>query len=307
MKSLLAVGGIAAVLLGSPAMAADLPVYKAPPLPIVAPGWTGFYVGGNVGYSWGNARTDIAAIGSTTTFHPVFPGVFPSNFSLADSNKAGLSGIVGGGQVGYNFQVSPRWVVGLEADIQASGERGSKTFVDQFSTPLCVAQNPAGTCIAIVPLNGTGVTSYEAKIGWFGTVRGRAGMLLTDQTLLYATGGLAYGGVKLSGQTNLTGAYIIPPAITFPFFPTNAGFNSSASNLGFAVGGGIESKFSFWLPARWTWKVEYLYVDLGSLNAGTSYSTTFNSSLFATPITGPVSTHARFTDNIVRVGLNYGF
>jgi outer membrane immunogenic protein len=306
MKRLFVVGGIAAILFASSAMAADLPVYKAPPPPVAVPTWTGFYVGGNIGYSWGDAQTDFTASGSTVTSHAVFPGTFPTNFYLADSNNAGLSGVVGGGQIGYNFQFSPRWLVGVEADIQGSGERGSNTFVDQFSTPLCVASNAAGNCLAFLPLNGTAVTSYDAKIDWFGTVRGRVGVLLTDQTLVYGTGGLAYGGVELSGQTYLSGGYVISGR-AFPFFPASAAFNSSATNLGFAVGGGIESKFSFWLPARWTWKVEYLYVDLGSLNAATSYSTTFNSSLRATPITGPITTHASFTDNIVRVGLNYGF
>ena len=232
MRTFLAVGGIAAALFSSSAMAADLPIYKAPPPLAVVPSWTGFYVGGNIGYSWGDAQTDFAASGSTITSHPVFPGTFPSNFNLADSNKAGLSGIVGGGQIGYNFQFSPRWVVGVEADIQGSGERGSNTFVDQFTTPLCIASDAAGNCLFTVPLNGTAVTSYDAKIAWFGTVRGRIGVLLTDQILVYGTGGLAYGGVELSGQTNLSGEYVFPGVRAFPFSPTSAAFNSSARLCG---------------------------------------------------------------------------
>lgn len=311
MIKILAAGGIAAALLSGSALsgsayAADLAAYKAPLAPIIVPSWTGFYIGGNLGYSWGDARADYSASGSTITSHPIFPGTFPSNFALIDANTAGLSGIIGGGQIGYNLQIGPRWVVGVEADIQASGERGSNTFVDQFTTPLCVASNAGGNCTTYVPLNGTAISNYDAKIGWFGTVRGRAGVLLADQVLVYGTGGLAYGGVELSGRTNLSGEYVTPVR-AFPLFPISAAFNGSATNIGFAVGGGIESKFSFWLPAKWTWKAEYLYVDLGSLGAATSYATTFNSSLRATPITGPVATQARFTDNIVRLGVNYGF
>src|SRR5262245_34069673 len=120
-------------LVTAPATAADLP-RKAPRLPsppVYA--WTGFYVGGNVGASWGNARTDIAG-SATTVALPDLNGGFPgNNVAFADSNTARLNGIIGGGQIGYNYQFSPRWVSGFEADIQGSGERGSKALADPFS------------------------------------------------------------------------------------------------------------------------------------------------------------------------------
>ena len=151
--------------------------------------------------------------------------------------------------------------MGLEADIQGSGQRGSHTFFDPFAA-------------------GTAVTNYDAKINWLGTVRGRFGYLITPQLLYYATGGLAYGHVEVSGSTQ------VPASIS--------AFDASKTNTGFTIGGGI--KGSVWLPTNWTWKLEYLYLNLGTLDVATSLSAT-----------GGTTTHIEFTDNIARVGLNYQF
>src|SRR5438309_2788861 len=94
--------GIAAVvsLLSTNAFAADLaprPYTKAPI--IVDPGynWTGFYVGLNGGYSWGRANTTL----------------FPASI-LATPLAQDVNGGLFGGQIGYNWQVNPKWVLGLE-------------------------------------------------------------------------------------------------------------------------------------------------------------------------------------------------
>jgi outer membrane immunogenic protein len=90
-----------------------------------------------------------------------------------------------------------------------------------------------------------------------------------------------------------------------------AAFDSSDTNVGFSVGGGLEGKFPYWLPINWTWKFEYLYLDLGSLDAGTPFATTPLIHSFpvnpASPAVGTINTHTHFTDNILRVGLNYKF
>jgi outer membrane immunogenic protein len=147
------------------------------------------------------------------------------------------------------------------------------------------------------------VTAYDAKIAWFGTVRGVLGVSITDGVLLYGTGGLAYGRVELSGNTGVTGLVTIPPAA--PFTPGASAFSGSNINIGYAVGGGIEAR-SYLLPAGWTWKLEYLYVDLGSLDIVSPFPAA-QPTQFASPFTGPLTTHTRFTDNIVRFGLNYRF
>ena len=88
------------------------PVYKAPPPP-PAPinTWTGWYVGGNVGYSWGDAHTDLAGNGSMTQVTAITP------FGFTGSNTTRLDGVIGGGQIGHNYQFSPNGVLGFEVDI----------------------------------------------------------------------------------------------------------------------------------------------------------------------------------------------
>jgi outer membrane immunogenic protein len=299
---LLIAAAFAALIAGSAIADAQQPRVYRRPVAVPVYSWTGLYVGGNVGYSWGSARTDIAGNGTT-----ISQGRTPANVGFADSNTVRLDGVIGGGQIGYNYQFSPRWLLGFEADIQDSGQRGSNAFTDPFSTQICFFSGPGG-CIGFAPANGNAVTAYEGRIDWFGTVRGRLGVLITDQVLLYGTGGLAYGRVELSGITNVNGQFVAGP---IPFSPAATSFSDSRTNVGWTAGAGIEGRFASWLPAGWTWKVEYLYMDLGSLDFTAPFPaanpTGGPATTFTTPFTGPLTTHTHFTDNIVRVGLNYKF
>jgi outer membrane immunogenic protein len=296
--------GIAAVaaLIGTPALAADMAVKAPPPSPAPVYSWIGFYVGGNIGGSWGNADGNVAG---SMTHTEVFPTGLPYPASFASDRKQDVNGIIGGGQIGYNFQFSPRWVWGIEADIQGSSQHGKGTFADPFSGFACDGFAPPN-CAVPSTLTGTAVGGLEAKIDWFGTVRGRLGWLVTDQTLLYVTGGLAYGQVSVSGNLNVS-------ASTFgtTWTPVTSVFAASQTNIGFALGGGIEGKFAAWLPPNWSWKLEYLYVDLGSFDASVPFTSTSGPPGIApgafSNLNGTMTIHTRFTDNIVRVGLNYKF
>ncbi len=230
-------------------MGADIPV-KAP-LPPAAPvfSWTGFYAGLNVGGSWGRARSDFA-ISSLVT-------------SIAVSDSISPDGVIGGGQLGYNWQLDPNWLIGAEADIQASGEKASATRFDA------------------VDVEGV-TTNYEAKIEWFGTLRGRLGYVFDRRILLYATGGLAYGRVSISGTST----------DTFGTTQFSTAFSNADVNTGWTAGAGVEGVA--W-DSRWTWKVEYLYLDLGTVD--TAASTVFTTTHGTT----------KFTDNVVRAGLNLHF
>ena len=91
----------------------------SPPMPVFS--WTGFYVGGNVGYSFGRADTTYASTGLTAF------GMPPSF-----STRQWLDGVIGGVQFGYNWQAGPSWVYGLETDFQGSGQKGTGLF-NRFS------------------------------------------------------------------------------------------------------------------------------------------------------------------------------
>jgi outer membrane immunogenic protein len=193
------IAGIASLLTTS-ALAADLPakVYTKAPV-IVDPGynWTGFYIGGNVGYSWGRSS-------STESFTDALTGTILS----AASAKFNLNGVIGGGQAGYNWQ-RDKWVFGLEADIQGSAQKGSTTVTCAASTPALTPTFGSSTLAAVSsacargfagdtnPFNVGGPAVFDSlsqKLDWFGTFRGRIGSTFIAPTLLaYVTGGLAYG------------------------------------------------------------------------------------------------------------------
>lgn len=257
---------VSALVSVTAASAADLPARTYTKAPVyVDPGfnWSGFYIGGNIGYSWGTAN-------NSETLSRLNTGVGLVTGTASND----VNGVIGGGQIGYNWQMS-NWLLGLEADIQGSGERGSSAFI----------------CAACADI-GTDITSVlTQKLDWFGTVRGRAGVLVSSTVLLYATGGLAYGEVETGGS--ITGSGPLGTNVT-TLYP-----GTSSTLVGWTAGGGIEGRIS----GNWTAKLEYLYMDLGSVSAGPIATT------IVVPVrtAGAVSYSSHFTDNIVRVGVNYLF
>jgi outer membrane immunogenic protein len=142
-------------------------------------------------------------------------------------------GVFGGAQFGYNWQAAPNLVLGIETDIQASAQTDSTTCVD-----LCVL--PSGGSSGIF-------TQVTQKLPWFGTLRARLGWT-NGPTLYYVTGGWAYGEVKTD--------YAVGNA------PGTDAHSFSHTKSGWTIGGGIETQ----LVGNWTAKVEYLYIDLGTVN-----------------------------------------
>ena len=278
---------IVAVLAGlfgaTSALAADLPapVYTKAPV-YVDPGynWTGFYLGGNLGYSWGRSSDTSTFTNGTGTLLSTSVG------------RSNLDGIVGGGQAGYNWQMQS-WVWGLEGDIQGTGERGSRdiscaTGVCTPSTITTTTRTAPGFFAAAPPtITTTTITpglaipaTLTQKIDWFGTVRARGGVLVTPRILFYATGGLAYGQVNASETIS------------------GSAFSASDTRVGYTVGGGIEGA----IGGNWTAKLEYLYVDLGRVSG--SFATAIPASGGAT-LASNYSSHV--TDNVLRFGVNYNF
>jgi len=144
---------------GSMARAADLP--EAP----VVYDWTGFYLGGNIGY--GFAGDDKVGITEKDTID----GDITFFGKPADLK---LNGIFGGPEIGYNFQAG-QVVFGVEGDFEFSG----------------ISDDDDGTAS-----QGRRIVSAHAKddVQWFSTIRGRLGYAF-DNLLLYGTGGLAIGQI----------------------------------------------------------------------------------------------------------------
>jgi len=293
-KLLLGSVALAALAIGGSANAADLPL-KAPPM--VAPvvfSWTGFYIGANVGYSWGRADTDFAETTSATAVTQVFRTAGPNLISTttttlpitaaAASARSDLDGWLGGGQIGYNWQ-SGNFVFGLEADIQGTRQRGDNLIC---ITPAC-------------PLGGIFATS-SYKLPWFATVRGRVGIAVAPTWLLYVTGGLAVAEI----EGNFGGGLVGGPV---------AGATGNSTRTGWTVGGGVEAAIN----NNWSAKVEALYMDYGDFDTGFAgfTNTTVTNALntpqqgFNTVTTTTATTtgnfHTRLTDVVLRVGLNYRF
>jgi len=178
--ALAAVAVAAGVASASAADLAPAPAYTKAPV-IVDPGynWSGFYIGGNIGYSWGRSNSTLSLIDAGTI-------VSATNASFD------MDGVIGGGQIGYNWQ-SCKWVYGLEADIQGSGQKGN-------TTATCAGGNPAATTLAglsslcssghlgdTAPFNvaASPVTyNLSENLDWFGTFRGRVGSTFIAPTFL---------------------------------------------------------------------------------------------------------------------------
>ena len=223
MKKILLSAVSLAILSGS-ALAADLPSRKAPvaPPPPPPPMWTGFYAGLNLGGGWG------AGNGNSNAYN--LDGL---NGGVTNNLGAGgnSGGVIGGVQIGYNYAITPMFLVGAEADFQGTsmGSGGGSKYGYLLNI------NNGRT--AYVP----GWVGGGVSLPWFGTVRGRLGMTVMPTLLIYGTGGFAYADVQRNG-----------------------GYQNSATQTGWTAGGGIEWMF---MP-NWSAKAEYLYTDVSGGNSG---------------------------------------
>jgi outer membrane immunogenic protein len=260
--------GFAAVgaLMTTPVLAADMPV-KAPPMaPAPVYSWTGCYIGANVGGIWEHDNTPITLFDPTGIATVAFTtGRIPSSFSYD------RSGVVGGGQLGCNWQVT-NWVVGIETDFDGAGRNGGQTI----STAVP----------GFFPLTST----VTQKMDWIGTTRGRLGVVAGNNILLYGTAGVAYAGVHDS--------YFQSDAAAGG--PINIFASDSTTLFGWTAGGGAEVGFG-----QWSVKGEALYYDLGnhSLSANCTIVT---GAACATPNT-VFTSHFENRGVMARVGLNYHF
>jgi outer membrane immunogenic protein len=260
------------IAFGQIASAADMPSKAAPayaPPPVY--NWSGFYVGLNAGAAFGRAQEQ-----TTTVFSPT--GYFASTsvpaIQAAGDQTTTKTDFTGGGQIGFNWQ-SNHVVLGLETDFEFLGFKTSTLNGSVY--PCC-----APTAFTI---------SQSAKADWLWTLRPRLGWA-ENNWLFYVTGGLAV--------TEIKGDFLFSDT----FATANESASISKTRAGWALGGGVEYAWA----GPWSVRVEYLHVDFG--NFDNAKTTSSNLTAFTPAIAFPtnVFTHSiKFTDDIVRVGLNYRF
>jgi outer membrane immunogenic protein len=319
--------GVSLALLAGSALAADLPSRKAPPPAFVPPppafSWTGLYGGVNIGYGFGASSSLLG--GELIAQQPSY-GIGGGNYQGvplpsgpfdvpggAWNVPVNLNGVIGGGQVGYNYQFNPWLVIGVETDVQATDLRASQTAATGYASGL-------------YPYQGVnGYMNANQYVDWFGTVRGRIGLTLPSMPniMVYGTGGFAYGSVESAHRyTRYSGASLngTPADSSWPNLASQSSGSTTNTNVGWTAGGGVE-----WTPMSfpsWSIKAEYLYTDLGPVNqTGTGFysGATFadNNSNFpdllgtAKAVNGTTllatSNQASLRWHTARVGLNWHF
>ena len=244
---------VAFAALAGTAFAADLPSRRAPPVyapppPIPVFSWTGVYVGGQIGYEFGR---DTALYSSTLT---------GANL-LSSSSKP--TGVIGGAHIGYNFStqglplfggfLGAGGVFGIEGDVDGTGTKSNRLFPGLQAT-------------------------YREQIE--GSVRGRLGFAF-DRTLVYGTGGVAFGGIRNSYNTRNAAGTL-----------TGVSDTIDRTRVGYTVGGGVE----YAVTNNVSLGVEYRYTDFGKYT-----------DVLANTTNGGVAVRHRDTDNRVQGRISYKF
>jgi opacity protein-like surface antigen len=199
--------------------------------------WTGFYVGGFLGMAYG--KTDIRFVGD--------PG--------AASTNPRVLGALGGGQIGYNYQVN-RWVFGVEGDVGAANLHGAKTCGTDSG------KDATGAEVRFSPA----LLNCQNVVNWMATAAARIGYAW-DRTLFYVKAGGAWADDQVNvscifGPVNGTLGAGNTACVNRAVALTN-GFSTSGHRSGWLIGYGTE----FDLGRNWSAKAEYDYIDFGSRTA----------------------------------------
>jgi high affinity Mn2+ porin len=231
MKKFCIFGSATSVVLASVtfAAAADLPVsypVKAPPV-VGLYDWTGFYVGGHIGYAVGNSNWTA---NPTQAGLPSTSGSVDMTLPIFDPAEAGsfLMGVQGG----YNYMLANRMVFGVEADASFAAFQNLNGLsiggLTNFNSPV------------------VGPASYGENVLSMGTIRGRIGYA-PGNWLFYVTGGFAWTYDQLTLTQLATGTN------DSPFL----------WRLGWTAGVGVEVP----IAPNWTAKGEYLWTGYPTATA----------------------------------------
>lgn len=181
----------AGIFAATAAFAADMPVYQAAPAPVAAYGWTGLYVNAFFGFAVNPTNEQVAGrtppTTTTTTTAPTAwtkavttTTTIPGN-TLAGTVSGESKGVLGGVELGYDYQFFPTLVFGLFgegalADINGGG----------------------GLSAPPILVTATNATNYLMAFG------GRLGYLVTPATLVFVKGAFAGGGAHPNFSAGVT-------------------------------------------------------------------------------------------------------
>jgi outer membrane immunogenic protein len=278
--------------IATPAFAADIPAtaYKAAPAIVETHDWSGFYLGAHIGAGRGNSTGSFADPGNNAQFNctPCFaPGFISPNIDQRDP------GFLGGIHFGYNWQMAPAWLVGVEGDFAWTG-------ISPSSNTRLTGIALAGAPFAVPGSN----LNFQTDINWLASVRGRLGFVQSNW-LVYATGGVAWADIDFGANATC--------AVTPGFIGCPAGFGVQApvtlgmTRTGWVAGGGVEWQ----APAtRWRARAEYLYYAFDGTNTASTPWTHSGGGLAACAVLASCPANYGFGDvtvHTVRVGLSYRF
>lgn len=214
--SLIASIALAGIGMTGIANAADMPVKYRPPV-VAVNTWTGCYLGAHIGGGWfRDNETNVGTINS-------------ANFPFGTQRTNSGDGVIGGGQIGCNYQFAPRWVIGIEGDFAWTGIKATSSTSG--------AVNPAV------------VNNAQERVNWIADATLRLGYLATDNLLLYAKGGAAWVNDEGSSITTDAAGNVLTIVS-----------RDRGTHTGWLIGAGGEYR----LTSHWSMKVEYNYIDLGT-------------------------------------------
>ncbi len=249
------------------ANAADMPI-KAPASKVVVSDWSGFYLGANAGFGFGDS--DVT---TTTVFSPTgyFAAASVPQIAAVVADTVSVHGALGGLVAGYNAQ-SGTLVYGIELEVDASGLKGDRG---------------AGSMYVVAPPTAFSI-SETTKAKSLTTLRGRVGRA-TGRTFWFGTAGLAMASIR------------IEDTFTDTFATAAEGVSTSKSKLGWALGGGFEVA----MPGRWSFKAQYLHMDFRKATADGGTLTAFTPAI-AYP-SNTFSHSANLKAEVVAFGINHRF
>jgi outer membrane immunogenic protein len=253
--------------------AADLALPTKEPLP-PAFSWTGFYVGANVGAGFGTTESTLNIAPPNPILTALAGGAVPPitvNLPIASQST---NGFLGGGQAGYNWQVWPFLVVGIEGDFDGASLQGN------------------APCLVVFACN--------VKHNWQADIAGRVGVIAVDRALIYLKGGAAWERSNYSLGNSIT----VGGAAGGTAF-LNASAN--ATRTGGLLGMGIEYKFL----SHWSTKLEYNFIDFGNQTVNFPIAAGITGVTLPPAITaalaGGVPVTLREYQHIIKAGVNYEF